>query len=146
MKREEITDEFISRICSLYGDNYDDTEEDSSLGGEDWYPGKRADHKSLRIFKEELEEQDIHLSTSKIRKILITGGVYSTELSRSVSREWDRYSHLPPKKRREKVAEVLGISPSTVLTYLPYQRQVYKESPSENARTIKRWREKKTAT
>lgn len=69
MKRERITKDFIEQICSLYGDEYDDTEEDSSLGGDDWSPGKEADHKSLRKFKEELDEMDIHLSTAKIRKI-----------------------------------------------------------------------------
>lgn len=137
MKREKITKDFIEQICGLYGDNYNDTEEDSSLGGSDWAPGKEANHKSLRRFKEELEEMDIHLSTSKIRKILISGGVYSTELSRSVAKEMEIY------KDAKKVAKVLGISTSTVTTYLPYQRQVYNEEPSENARTIKKWREKK---
>ena len=28
--------EFINKICSLYGDVYDDREEDSRPGGEDW--------------------------------------------------------------------------------------------------------------
>ena len=31
--------EFIDQICSLYDDVYDDREEDSSIGGEDWAPG-----------------------------------------------------------------------------------------------------------
>lgn len=144
MKREKITQEFIDKICSLYGDSYDDTEEDSSLGGSDWAPGKTAQHKSLRAFQEELEEKGIRLSTGKIRKILITGGVYSTQLSRSISREMERYENLPEKDRIKKVAEVLELSPKTVSMYSGYySRQVYGVEQSENAKTIKRWREKK---
>ena len=41
------------------------------------------------------------------------------------------------------MAEELGIKPSTVRTYVPYKRQVYNEDQSENAKSIKRWRDKK---
>lgn len=143
MQREKITSDFIEQICALYGDEYNDSIEDSSLGGSDWAPGKTANHKSLRRFKEELDEAGVHLSTGKIRKILITGGCYSTQLSREVGRELERYSSLPEKERIRKVSEVLDISPKTVNMYSPYSRQVYNEEPSENARVIKTWREKK---
>jgi hypothetical protein len=53
MNRNE---DFIDHICDLYGDYYDDTEEDSSIGGANWTPGQRAEHKSLRVFQEELED------------------------------------------------------------------------------------------
>lgn len=129
----------------MYGSSYNDLEEDSSPGGEDWTPGKTAQHKSLRHFQEELEEQGIKLSTCKIRKILITGDVYSTKLSRAVAMEYEKFSLLPRKERLEKTAKAIGMSTSTVITYLPYQRQVYNEEPSENAKTIKKWRAKKTA-
>lgn len=142
-KQEKIAQAFIGRICDLYGDSYDDTVEDSSIGGEDWAPGKKADHKSLRAFQEELNELGIHLSTGKIRKILITGGKFSSELSRSINREWERYNSLPVAERRKRVAEVLDISTNTVVAYLPYQRQIYNEEPSSNAQSIKRWRDKK---
>ena len=59
--------EFIDQICSLYDDVYDDREEDSSIGGEDWAPGQKALHTSLVAFQKELEEgYGIKLSTSKI--------------------------------------------------------------------------------
>ena len=60
-------EDFIDHICDLYGDYYDDTEEDSSIGGGNWAPGQRAEHKSLRVFQEELEDQGIKMSTAKIR-------------------------------------------------------------------------------
>lgn len=141
MKRKEISQAFIDHICDLYGDYYDDTEEDSSIGGSDWAPGQKAEHKSLRVFQGELKEQGIKLSTSKIRKILITGGRYSTELSRSIEELMEEYEGLP--NAEQKIAEELGIKASTVRTYVPYKRQVYNEDQSDNAKSIKRWRDKK---
>ena len=132
---------FIERICSLYNDAYDDREEDSRPGGENWVPGQKAQHTSLEAFRREL--QDVHgirLSTAKIRKILITGGRWTTERSREVADLYERYGSI------SRVAEELGLSPGLVTTYLPYQRTVYDlEEKSGNARRIDRWRERKKA-
>lgn len=51
--------DFIEQICFLYNDIYDDREEDSSIGGDDWAPGKTALHTSLISFQKELEEYGI---------------------------------------------------------------------------------------
>ena len=84
-EKKHTSDDFIDRICNLYADIYDDREENSSIGGEDWAPGKMALHTSLAAFQKELEEgYGIKLSTAKIRKILITGGCWTTERSREV--------------------------------------------------------------
>lgn len=78
--------EFINFICSVYNDVYDDREEDSSIGGEDWVPGEKARHTSLDSFRKELKDHHgIEISTAKLRKILITGGVWTTERSREVA-------------------------------------------------------------
>lgn len=145
--KDTITAEFISRICAIYNDSYDDTVEDSSIKGSDWAPGKKSNHKSLRSFQQELSEKyDIHLSTGKIKKILITGGVYSTELSRSVASELEKYGSLPNKERIEKVSELLGITTKTVYAYAPYyERQIYKEGQSANARYLQTRRQKENA-
>jgi hypothetical protein len=58
------------------------------------------------------------MSTAKIRKILITGGRYSTALSRSIEELMEEYKGLPDVESR--VAEELGVKPSTVRTYVPY--------------------------
>ncbi len=86
------TAEYVAYICTLYGDTYDDREEDSRPGGEDWIPGVKANHSSLAVFKKELEEQGISLSTAKIRKILITGGCWSTGRSREVQELYEQTS------------------------------------------------------
>ena len=48
MKQTPSSD-YINLICSLYGDVYDDREEDSRPGGESWEPGVKAMHKSLNV-------------------------------------------------------------------------------------------------
>ena len=87
------SNEFIRQICDIYNDYYDDRIEESNpptagnnpkTAGEDWRPGVTAAHKSLVAFQKELEEEGICLSTSKIKKILVTGGCWTTARSRQV--------------------------------------------------------------
>ena len=130
--------DFIEQICTLYNDIYDDRDEDSSIGGDNWAPGQKANHSSLNSFQKELEEgYGIKLSTSKIRKILITGGCWTTERSREVGKLFEKY------KSVSRVAKELGLSETLVKTYLPYNKVVYDlEDKSGNARRVERWREK----
>ena len=131
--------EFIRKICSLYNDSYDDREEDSRPGGESWVPGQKALHTSLEAFRRELrDDHGIEMSTAKIRKILITGGLWTTERSREVAKLFEKHGNAC------KVAEELHLSIGLVTTYLPYQRIVYDlDEKSGNARRIDRWRERK---
>ena len=131
--------EYIRLICSLYNDFYDDREEDSRPGGESWVPGQKALHMSLESFRRELREiHGIELSTAKIRKILITGGLWTTERSREVAELFEQYGNV------NRVADELGLSIGLVTTYLPYQRIVYDlDEKSGNARRINRWRERR---
>ena len=84
---------YIDFICSLYNSSYDDRIENTApptaggedrTPGEDWMPGVPANHKSLISFQRELAEQGIRLSTSKIKKILITGGLWTTQQTRTI--------------------------------------------------------------
>ncbi len=128
---------FIEMICRLYHDRYDDREEDSRPGGESWQPGVKALHTSLEQFRKELGEKGVRMSTTKIRKILITGGMWSTERSREVMRLYEKTGSVG------RVAEELGLSAGAVITYLPYRKGVYDlEEKSGNARRIERFREK----
>ena len=129
---------YVERICELYGDVYDDREEDSCPGGADWKPGKEADHLSLEAFRRKLDrEYDIKMSTGKIRKILITGGRWTTRRSREVYEAYQRHHDIG------KVAAELGVTTSLVAMYLPYEKVVYDlEEKSGNAKRIERWRGK----
>ena len=133
--------EYVKLICSLYHDSYDDRDENSRPGGENWVPGQKALHTSLEAFRRELRDiHGIELSTAKIRKILITGGLWTTERSREVAELYERFGSV------NRVAEKLGLSIGLVTTYLPYRRIVYDlDEKSGNARRIDRWRERRKA-
>ena len=138
--------DYISFICRLYGDRYDDQEEDSSPGGLDWEPGKKAAHKSLNAFQKELKEKGIRLSRSKIQKILVTGNRWSTERSREVKNlyEEEMEKGTAPEKAIKKIADHLEVSTECVYINLPYHKEVYSlDEKSSNARRIERWRRKK---
>ena len=137
-EKKDPSGDFIRYICDLYGDVYDDREEDSRPGGADWEPGAKAAHLSLSAFQRELKERGIELSTAKIRKILITGGCWTTERSREVASLYQQY------KSVKRVAEALELSPSLVTMYLPYEKVVYDlDEKSGGAKRAARCRERK---
>ena len=132
--------EFIKKICDLYAVPYDDRDEHNRE--------ENTKHLSLRKFQQLVElVEGIHLSTSKLQKILITGGYWSTEVSRKVYDLYGKYIDLRGEdgmnsdEAIRKVAEDLGISTSMVWTVLPYQKAVYDlEERSINAVMCERWR------
>ncbi len=159
---DEVSVGFVREICTLYGDRYDDRLEDSRppiagkkngqpdrrLAGEDWEPGMPAAHKSLSAFQKELaEEYSIRLSTSKIRKILISGGLWTTERSREVQALYAELtrseSGVSPEKAVRLISKELGISMPTVVMNLPYINGVNCLEPrSQNAKRCARYRAK----
>jgi hypothetical protein len=99
-----------------------------------------------------LEDKGIRLSSSKIRKILITGGRWSTERSREIAKLYSQYtspksaggSGLKPDAAIVKIASDLGVSIVTVSVNLPYQNVVYNlENKSSNAKRCVRYKEHK---
>lgn len=128
--------EYVDYICGLYGDKYDDRKEDSKPQGKDWLPGENANHKSLEGFRKQLKNSyDIELSTAKIRKILITGGRWSTERSREIQKRFSELKSVP------LVAESLGLSSALVVMNLPYEKVVYDlDDKSGNAKRVEKWR------
>lgn len=161
MSEENVSKDYITYICDLYGDAYDDRLEDCrppAAGskvrepGEDWVPGQVADHKSLCAFQKELKELGIALSTSKIKKILITGGCWTTKRSREVAELFKDYTSSAEEGGKgltgdmavKEIASVLQISVVTVSVNLPYQNVVYKmEKRSSNAKRCARYKERK---
>ena len=147
------SNEFVEQICNLYGDIYDDREEDSRIGGANWHPGVQAAHRSMGAFQRDLQEiHGISLSRSKIQKILITGGRWSTERSRGVQQLYEEYTSpvsaggrgMSPEDAVRSIADFLGISTVCVSINLPYQKTVYDlDEKTPNAKRIERWRESK---
>ena len=142
--------EYIAMICHLYGDKYDDREEDSKIKGLDWEPGVKACHKSMAAFQKELEEvHGIHLSRTKLQKILITGHCCTTERSREVQWLFDEYTTpiesggkgMDSDKAIIAIAKHLEISTVSVIINLPYGKVVYDlEDKSANDRRIDKCR------
>ena len=139
--------DYINYICSIYNDVYDDRIEDTKPGGLDWIPGVTAEHKSLAAFQKELAEQEIKLSRSKLQKILISGGCWSTERSREVQELYANYAKtMKSEDAVRKITAELGISTVSVNINLPYEKVVYAlENKSGNAKRIGKWRAKKSS-
>lgn len=152
MKKTPSQD-YISMICRLYGDVYDDREEDSKIKGFDWEPGLKSAHKSLGAFQKELDEvYGIHLSRTKLQKILITGGCWTTERSREIQWLYSQYTAevkdgglgLDGNVAIQAIAKYLEISDVSVIINLPYGKVVYDlEEKTKNAKRIERFRMKK---
>lgn len=161
MKTDNISYEYIMKICRLYNDKYDDRVEDSKppttgtgvcIPGDDWKPGMQSAHKSLAAFQRELAGKGIKLSTSKIKKILITGGLWTTERSREVQRLFKQYvtaaadggEGLSEAAAVKKISLVLGISTVSVSVNIPYYHVVYNlENKTSNARRCERYKERR---
>ena len=73
----------------------------------------------------------------KLRKILITDGVYENEMSREIQSMYERGMPI------EEIARVEGMTASNVYAYLPYEKIIYNlEQKSVNADRQKRYRER----
>ena len=78
------------------------------------------------------------ISPMKTRKILITGGAYSTDLSEQIGELWK------DGKTVSEIAELLNTTTANVNSYLPYERIVYNmEERSVEADRQARYRERK---
>lgn len=90
---------------------------------------------SVRALAKEME-----LSPMKVRKILITGGVYSTDTSTEIGELYK------DGKTVGEIAAILGCSVASVNSYLPYERIIYgMDERSVEADRQARYRERKKA-
>ena len=97
--------------------------------------------------------EELGLNPIKIRKLLITAGVYESEVAEKVKNTFEEYRETQDYKTSIlSTANALQLSKASVTSYLPYQKGVYfpstasKEKISVGAerqrryRAIKRWR------
>jgi hypothetical protein len=76
----------------------------------------------------------------KVRKLLITAGVYSSDISEEVNRL------KAEKKTVQEIMEITGLGRSSVYSYLPYSRTAYNvEELSLDAERCRKYRERKLA-
>lgn len=76
-----------------------------------------------------------NINTHKVIKILVTAGVYSSEV-------YDRIKDLRIAGKADKeIAKLLGLSKSAMNDYTPYVKGIYNiENTSENAKRIRKFR------
>jgi len=100
--RTAAMQELLTAVCEFYGDPVDDRKEED------------PDHMSLHDVAEEF-----NITVMKARKLLITGGLYSTSLSRKVQ---ERHAQ---GLTVAQITEKTGLKRSSVNSYLPYTNIVY---------------------
>lgn len=104
-----------------------------------------ADHPSLQTIADELD-----LNPIKVRKLLITAGVYKSDAAEQVQRAFNKHrdSGLSHTEAIAATMRELNISKSSVTSYLPYEKGVYfpTETDSNNisvgAERIRRMRKR----
>ena len=85
-----------------------------------------------------LTADEFGLSAIKIRKLLITAGVYSNDISDEVNALYNQ------GKSVTEIEQITGLSKSSVNGYLPYNKVVYNQSElSLNADRIKKFRSRR---
>ena len=118
---EKIMREYMEVLVDAFGTPYDDRERQDK------------NHVSLNEVAAEFD-----ITAMKARKLLITAGVYSTELSRKI-----QFLHESGKKIPE-IERIVGLSRASVHSYLPYSKGSYNlQELSTNAERTKLYRERK---
>ena len=107
------------------------------------------------LYEEECSLQDIAdaLNPIKVRKLLITAGVYESEIAEKVQDTFEEYRETQNYKTSIlSTASALQLSKASVTSYLPYKKGVYFPSTAEKEkisvgaerqrryRAMKRWR------
>ena len=93
----------------------------------------------------------LSLNPIKVRKLLITAGVYESEIADAVNSAFEEKQGMPYKEALEAVAAELNLSKASVTSYLPYKKGVYfrenceREQISVVAEGLRRMRRRKKA-
>lgn len=93
----------------------------------------------------------LSLNPIKVRKLLITAGVYESETADEVNSAFEAKQGLPYKDALEAVAAELNLSKASVTSYLPYKKGVYfredcdRDQISVGAERLRRMRQRQKA-
>ena len=135
---EEVQGQLVDSVCKYFGRIYDDTEHERHMA----LRGHRAGDDTWQLIMQgrptinETAEK-FGVTPAKIRKILVTGGYYNTEMYRQVMALREQGMDA------EEIAKKLGKKKGTVQSYLPYEKVIYMlEERSVNAERVRRFKEK----
>lgn len=78
------------------------------------------------------------MSCQKVRKILITEGVFESDISRVINDMYSKGCSI------NDISHKLKLSKTCVNSYLPYTKGMYNsDNPTNNARKLREWRSSK---
>ena len=105
----------------------------------------KEERPSLQMISDELD-----LNPIKVRKLLITAGVYRSEAADQVNRVFNQHraSGMPHTEAIAATMRELNLSKSSVTSYLPYEKGVYFPAETDNknlsfgAESIRRMRKR----
>ena len=117
---------------------------------------KEQMERAVALYDSEMSLQTIgdalNLNPIKVRKLLITAGVYESEVAEKVQDTFEKYRETQDYKTSIlSTAKALNLSKASVTSYLPYQKGVYFPSTEKDKisvgaerqrryRAMKRWR------
>ena len=135
---KKVQGELVEKVCSYFGRIYDDFEEERHLA--------LRGHRTGDVKWEEImmgtptinqTADEFGMTPMKVRKLLITGGCYDTEMYRNVKRLREK------RMTVEQIGERLKKRPETIRSYLPYERVIYNLTErSVNADRLQRFKKK----
>ena len=101
--KQKITQELLNQMADAFGEPYDDR-------------NCMSEHKpSLREIAEQFD-----ISPIRMRKLLISAGVYSTEMSREIAK------YIADGLSIDAIQHKMHLSRASVHSYIPYSKTVYK--------------------
>ena len=137
---ERIQNEMIEIVQSLYCWEVSDDLADEDI---DDVPGDITGHHVGNLRKSDSKRSlrsvadELGISMSKVVKLLITGGIYSSDMAKTVN---ELYAS---GKTVQEIQNELGVSRATVHSYLPYRKGIYStKETSVNADRIRKYRER----
>lgn len=95
----------------------------------------------VALYEEECSLQsiadDLALNPIKVRKLLITAGVYESEVAEKVQDTFEEYRKTQSYKEAIlSTAAALDLSKASVTSYLPYQKGVYFSSAADKEKLV----------
>ena len=135
---EAIQGELVEKVCSFFGRVFDDFEVERHTALRGVRPGSP---KWIEIMGDDPTINEtaskFGVSPMKVRKLLITGGCYDTEICREIRKMKDAGLTV------EEIADQIKKKPITVRSYLPYERVIYNlEERSVNADKLQRFKQR----
>lgn len=130
----------LARLKKNKGINTDDLTTQLIEAVTDMYvnPPENTADENGRMYLNLLAEE-FSMTSIKVRKLLITSGVYQTDISMRIN---DLYKS---GKTIKEIQEIVGLSAASVSGYLPYQKTVYNlEVSTDVANRLRKYRKRKT--